>query len=72
MLDNASTMCFAEPISLVYSRGVKARSHACPESAFDIHTPPDRWPMKLTRRTLGLIAIGLALSIAACDGGRAP
>ena len=40
-------------------------SRACRESAFDIHAPPDRWPMKLTRRTAGLIAFGLAVSIIA-------
>jgi hypothetical protein len=63
MFDIALTTCFAEAVGLVYSREVRAWTHACRELAFDIQTPPDRWPMKLIRRTVGLIAFGLAVSV---------
>ncbi len=46
---------------MVNSQQVKTRS--CAGFAFDIHTPPDRWPMKPTRRTFGVITFCLAASI---------
>ena len=48
---------------LVFSVRVRIWSNAGPELAVFIQTPPDRWPMKLIRRTVGLIALCLAVFI---------